>query len=430
MSGPLQARPSCLGRYLPQAARPHGSGLSCVAPRVASHEAVPLVDERAEITPRDTSHSPYQGVAQLLSTPFTMAGPRFSPEWGQNECDPPSPYDHDGRINDGLGHGLQRQTGERGMDRRVPFLAHKLPGTQGCLPGFDAFFPHSQAASYHSQNRQYGGSVPHKPSGGFMVEHPGQVCAPSSPLVPGQVPFFEGSSRSGNAELCGRFPVETETQAGRVDVEPSDGIPDMESVWQSGSGPLCFSRVVPMTALVLPKLPDDSGLCPSMAECQSVHVSASKADSGSPMLSKGERCPSSSHSPILALPDLVLGVDSPPVSAPLGDYDQAGPAVPASGQDLASSTRALEVAGMAHTGPGALMINLPVEVQETIASARAPTTRKLYSSKWGVFESWCLARAIGPVNCPVGPVLEFLQERLTTRAAATTLRVYVAAIAA
>ncbi len=47
MSGPLQARPSCLCRYLPQAARPYGSGLSCVAPRVASHEAVPLVDERA-----------------------------------------------------------------------------------------------------------------------------------------------------------------------------------------------------------------------------------------------------------------------------------------------------------------------------------------------------------------------------------------------
>ncbi len=56
--------------------------------------------------------------------------------------------------------------------------------------------------------------------------------------------------------------------------------------------------------------------------------------------------------------------------------------------------------------------------------------RKLYSSKWGVFESWCLTRAIDPVNCPVGPVLEFLQERLTAGAAATTLRVYVAAIAA
>ncbi len=165
-------------------------------------------------------------------------------------------------------------------------------------------------------------------------------------------------------------------------------------------------------------------------QCQSVHVSANKADSDSTMQSKGEQCPSPSHSPILALPDLVLGANSPLVSAPLVDSDQAGLAVPASGQDLASSTRALEVVGMAHTGPRALMNNLPVEVQETIASARAPATRKLYSSKWGVFESWCLARAIDPVNYPVGPVLEFLQERLTAGAAATTLRVYVAAIAA
>ncbi len=139
-----------LSKYLPQVARPHGSGLPCVAPRVASHEAVPLVDERAEITPHDTSHSPNQ----LLSTPFTMAGPRFSPEWGQNGCDSLSPYDHDGRINDGLGRGLRRQTGMRGMDRKVPFLAHKLPGTQGCLPGFDAFSPRSWGASYNSQNGQ------------------------------------------------------------------------------------------------------------------------------------------------------------------------------------------------------------------------------------------------------------------------------------
>ncbi len=85
---------------------------------------------------------------------------------------------------------------------------------------------------------------------------------------------------------------------------------------------------------------------------------------------------------------------------------------------------------MAHTGPRAVIDGLPAEVQETIASARAPATRKLYSSKWGVFESWCLTHAIDPVNCPVGPVLEFLQERLTAGAAATTLRVYVAAIAA
>ncbi len=39
--------------------------------------------------------------------------------------------------------------------------------------------------------------------------HPGQACAPSSPLVPGQVPFLKGSSRSGNFEPRGRLSVET-----------------------------------------------------------------------------------------------------------------------------------------------------------------------------------------------------------------------------
>ncbi len=118
------------------------------------------------------------------------------------------------------------------------------------------------------------------------------------------------------------------------------------------------------------------------------------------MQSEGERRPSPSHSPILALPDLVLEANSL-VSASLGDSDQARLTVPASGQDLASSAGALEVVGMAHTGPRAVIDGLPAEVQET--SARAPATRKLYSSKWGVFESWCLTRAIDPVNCPVGP---------------------------
>ncbi len=54
-----------------------------------------------------------------------------------------------------------------------------------------------------------------------------------------------------------------------------------------------------------------------------------------------------------------------------GDSDQAGLTVPASGQDLASSTGALEVVGMAHTGPRAVIDGLSAEVQETIASASA-----------------------------------------------------------
>ncbi len=159
-----------------------------------------------------------------------------------------------------------------------------------------------------------------------VVSHINRQGGSSSPLVPRQVPLFEGGSRSGNTEPCGRFSVETEAQAGGMDVDPSDGIPDLGSVWQSGGGPLCFSRVIPVPALVLPEFPDDSGhrcVRSPMAECQSVRVSANKADSVSTMQSEGERCPSPSHSPILALPDLVLGANSPLVSVSLGDSDQA-----------------------------------------------------------------------------------------------------------
>ncbi len=78
------------------------------------------------------------------------------------------------------------------------------------------------------------------------------------------------------------------------------------------------TRVIPVPALVLPKFPDDSGhscVRPPMADCQSVRVSANKADSGSTMQSEGERCPSPSDSPILALPDLVLSCGYGPYRA-------------------------------------------------------------------------------------------------------------------
>ncbi len=102
-----------------------------------------------------------------------------------------------------------------------------------------------------------------------------------------------------------------------------------------------------MPALVLPEFPGISGhtcACSPLAGQEAVRVSASQADSGSPVQGEGERCPSPTRSPVLAIPDVVLGADSSSTSAPLGDSDQAGPALSASGQDLAPSTRGLDAA--------------------------------------------------------------------------------------
>lgn len=71
---------------------------------------------------------------------------------------------------------------------------------------------------------------------------------------------------------------------------------------------------------------------------------------------------------------------------------------------------------------------IPVDVMETILSAKAPYTRRMYALKWRVFEKWCTMHHADPVHCHIVSVLEFLQEKLS--AGTCTLRVFVAAITA
>ncbi len=274
-----------------------------------------------------------------------MAKPLFSPEWSKNGCDSPSPNGYDGCIPDRLGRGLRGKTGVRSLDKRVPLLAHKLSGAQSCFPGTDSFSPLSQGASCDCQDEQHGGSVSCKPQGGFTVVHTKQTWAPPPPLVSGQVPLLESGSCSRSFEPRSRFSVETEAQVRGMDVEPSNSSPNLGFVRRSG--PLYITGVIPMPALVLPEFPGISGhtcACSPLAGQEAVRVSASQADSGSPVQGEGERCPSPTRSPVLAIPDVVLGADSSSTSAPLGDSDQAGPALSASGQYLAPSTRGLEAA--------------------------------------------------------------------------------------
>ncbi|KAK3550048.1 hypothetical protein QTP86_019148 [Hemibagrus guttatus] len=77
-----------------------------------------------------------------------------------------------------------------------------------------------------------------------------------------------------------------------------------------------------------------------------------------------------------------------------------------------------------------LEAGLSLEVVETLLNARAPSTRKLYALKWRLFSLWCAQREQDPMHCPIGTVLCFLQSNLSRGLSPSTLKVYVAAIAA
>ncbi len=70
------------------------------------------------------------------------------------------------------------------------------------------------------------------------------------------------------------------------------------------------------------------------------------------------------------------------------------------------------------------------EVVDTITSARAPSTRHAYALKWNLFAEWCSSHREDPRRCPIRVVLSFLQQGLERRLSPSTLKVYVAAIAA
>ncbi len=109
---------------------------------------------------------------------------------------------------------------------------------------------------------------------------------------------------------------------------------------------------------------------------------------------------------------------------------QEGPSVPSRRLDISPPTRTVETVGLASEGAQLIDSGLSTEVVETILPFRAPSTRKLYAFKWRVFTSKCSDHQRDPVNCPVGTVLEFLQERFIAELALPTLKVYVAAISA
>ncbi len=217
-----------------------------------------------------------------------------------------------------------------------------------------------------------------------------------------------------------------------MDAEPPYGGSDLGKIWCGRGGPLCVAGVDPMPPLVLPLSPclsEDRCTSAPLAGHEAVCFPSGQAHPSGAAQGEEMRTPPSLSSPVLAFPDVVLGVGLPPGGRPVGDSGQERPALSAPGQNLAPTSRDLEVVGMADHRPP-LALDLLDGVRETIDSAKALSTRKLFSSKWRVFESWCLVNAVDPVNCPVGSVLEFLQHKFSAGAAASTLSVYVAVIAA
>ncbi len=114
-------------------------------------------------------------------------------------------------------------------------------------------------------------------------------------------------------------------------------------------------------------------------------------------------------------------------AAPLARAPETGSPLSGERNNMAPSTRAV---GSLHLAAQWEPTGFPERVLNTISEARAPSTRRLYALKWSVFSTWCLNRGENPSTSELAVVLSFLQELLDKGRSHSTLKVFVAAIAA
>lgn len=248
----------------------------------------------------------------------------------------------------------------------------------------------------------------------------------SSPVrPPASPPASPESGQSARPPECRTRQTVQEQCSGRGMVPtPADSPTAVEDIRQSKGRPVCVSRKRSLSGVFF----QEQGCAgPCLALLPALCFSPRHALASGTRADRGKRMLSATGGSVMEEPGLVSSSDAADEHCPMANTSEEGPPLSSQGLYLASSPRAMVPTCVGHQRVPA---NLLEGVLNTIIQARAPSTRRLYSSKWSVFSSWCTARGISPPDCGVTEVLSFLQELLDKGRTPSTLKVYVAATAA
>ncbi|CAM4416232.1 unnamed protein product [Leuciscus chuanchicus] len=237
----------------------------------------------------------------------------------------------------------------------------------------------------------------------------------------------------GDPEPGGRRAVSASASRWRMETPSPVSPADLGSVRGRTGRPVCLPRLVPLRPVLFPDRGHARHGCTGAqlaAGPTQVCVSPSEPSYADLAQDQGGRGAGNFGCPVLAQPDLVLRTNTPRDSTSLANSPEEGPAFSGTGHPLAPSSQSLEPPRVAPGRDEEGLSTLPPAVVATITSARASSTRHAYALKWNLFVNWCSSKHQEPTKCPISVVLSFLQEGLERRLSPSTLKVYVAAIAA
>ncbi len=179
--------------------------------------------------------------------------------------------------------------------------------------------------------------------------------------------------------------------------------------------PACISRNHPLPGVLLPNRGNarhgctGTQLAPGPAQ---ICVPPSEPTSTDTVQDQGGRGAGLVSGSILAQQDLVPGTHAPRDSPSLANSSEEGSAFSETGHPMAPASGPVETPRMVPGWDAEVLGDLPQEVALTIASARAPSTRRAYTLKWNLFVEWCSSHQEDPGRCSIRAVLSFLQQGL------------------
>ncbi len=264
------------------------------------------------------------------------------------------------------------------------------------------------------------------------AEGPSHSSLPPN-LHPVVRPFIpSGHSYPGVAQPDSRRAV-TSCAPRRMETPSPDGPADLATFWTRTGRPVRVPRDVALPVVLLPDRWNtrhgrtDTQLAAGPSQ---ICISPSEPSRTGSVQGQRRRGADPARGTILAYQDLVPRADAPRDSPSLADSSEEGSTDSETGHLMVPASRPLETSCLVPRRDAEVLGDLPQEVVDTITSARAPSTRHAYALKWNLFVEWCSSHREDPRRCPIRVVLSFLQQGLERRLSPSTLKVYVAAIAA
>ncbi len=406
-------------------AGPYGHSIASVTAGPAPHAPPSTLVETTGSTQRMASRTlAYQGESGLCNSPDPLEEPTVDGEGRGHGVGPHQESCHDRRLQHRLGGAVRRQTDLRPLVEDGERLPHQLLGNASSLSSLPVFPAGPNRTPCADSLRQHVRGVLYKSPGRCLLEAPLYSGRAPSGMGSAQPALAEGSTPAGQTEPRSRYVISEQCPLRGVDAPSAGGSEDLEDLWQGRSRPFRLQR-----QLSLPNLLFEGQGCvgPRLAQPPPLCIPPDRPASTGRQAYQGTGSQGAIGGPLVEEPTLVVRADSATDSSPLARAPETGSPLSGERNNMAPSTRAV---GSLHLAAQWEPTGFPERVLNTISEARAPSTRRLYALKWSVFSTWCLNRGENPSTSELAVVLSFLQELLDKGRSHSTLKVFVAAIAA